>query len=195
MSSEKAVPIKKIAVCIVVFLLAYAAASWLDLTTTLQALTQPGASEGNVYTSGAKAYLPERALLITMAGAVIIGACFLWALLNAGHVSAQWLDHPFRSFQVFYINPWSRRRLDRSPLHMMSYVIAFAVLRILAAANNLTIAKTGTGPLGAMIGVLTHHLPSAAAFWLVVGPLYVLLAMAASPLAAVLTRWLRANSG
>ncbi len=193
MSRTDAIAGRKIVAGMAAFIVVYAAVSWLDLTTTVLALGHAGATEGNTYATDASVYLQGRALLITLAGAAMIGACFLWSALTANRIAGEWLDRPLASFGRFYINPFSPVTLDRSPLHMLSYVIAFAVLRVLAAGNNLMIAAIGWGPLGALIGMLTRHMPATFAFWIVLGPLYVVLAIAVSPVAAALARWFRAS--
>jgi membrane protein implicated in regulation of membrane protease activity len=81
--------------------------------------------------------------------------------------------------------------MDRSPLHMLSFVIAFVPLRLVAAANNLLIYYYGTAPLGRLIGLLSHRTSLVVAFWLVMGTLFYVLTFACSPLAARVMRWLR----
>jgi hypothetical protein len=108
-------------------------------------------------------------------------------------VSEHWLQHPIRSFAKFYVIFWSRKVMDRSPLHMLNFAIAFIPLRLLAAANNLLIYHFGTGPLGRLIGLLTHYMSPAAAFWLVMGWLFYLLAFACAPLATRCIVWLRVS--
>src|SRR3954452_1833422 len=88
---------------------------------------------------------------------------------------------------------WSQKIMDRSPLHMLSFVIAFIPLRLLAAANNLLIYYYGTAPLGRLIGLLSHRTSLVAAFWLVMGTLFYVLTFACAPLAARLIIWLRTD--
>src|SRR5437588_476418 len=80
------------------------------------------------------------------------------------------------SFAKFYVNPFARGVADRSALHLLSFVLAFPVLRLLAAGNNLMIWRTGTGPLGWLIGKLSHVTSPTLAFWLVMAPSFYLLA-------------------
>ncbi len=173
------------------YLLAYLVASYLDLHTTILALQRPGTSEGNVYSTSGHDYIAAKAWLITAAGAVFIEAFLLFGALNAQRVSEHWLRHPIRSFGKLYVIFWSRKVMDRSPLHMLSFVIAFVPLRLLAAANNLLIYHYGTAPLGRLIGLLSHRTSLVVAFWLVMGTLFYLLAFVCSPLAARLIMWLR----
>lgn len=173
------------------YLAAYLIASYLDLHTTILALRRPGTSEGNVYSTSGHDYIAIKAWLITAAGAVFIEAFLLFGALNAHRVSEYWLRHPIRSFGKLYVIFWSRKVIDRSPLHMLSFVVAFVPMRLLAAANNLLISHYGTAPLGRLIGLLSHRTSPAVAFWLVMGTLFYLLAFACSPLAARITLWLR----
>ena len=66
-------------------------------------------------------------------GALFIEGFLVYSLLSARHVAQHWIRHPLRSFGKLYINPWSKRIRDRSALHMLSFVIAFVPLRLLAA--------------------------------------------------------------
>lgn len=174
-----------------IYLTAYFIVSYLDLRTTLLALQRPGTTEGNVYSTSGHNYIATKAWLITVAGAVFIEAFLLFGALNARRVADHWLRHPLRSWGKFYVLFWSRRVMDRSPLHMLSFVIAFVPLRLLAAANNLLIYYSGTAPLGRLIGLLSHRMSLMAAFWLVMGGLFYLLAFLCAPAAARLIIWLR----
>ncbi|MEY2495651.1 MAG: hypothetical protein QOJ45_2143 [Verrucomicrobiota bacterium] len=176
-----------------VYLAAYAVASYLDLQTTLLALQRPGTTEGNVYSTSGHDYVATKAWVITAAGALFIEAFLLFGALNAHRVSEHWLRHPIRSFAKFYVVFWSRRWMDRSPLHMLSFVIAFVPLRFLAAANNLMIYYYGTAPLGRLVGFVSRHTSPTAGFWLVMGTLFYLFAFACSPIAARLIVWLRSR--
>ena len=175
------------------YLLAYLVASYLDLHTTILALQRPGTSEGNVYSTSGHDYIAAKAWLITAAGAVFIEAFLLFGALNAQRVSEHWLRHPIRSFGKLYVIFWSQKVMDCSPLHMLSFVIAFIPLRLLAAANNLLIYYYGTAPLGRLIGLLSHRTSLVAAFWLVMGTLFYVLTFACAPLAARLIIWLRTD--
>jgi hypothetical protein len=191
--SKSAIPPfwRRLALFVGLYALAYVAAAFLDLGTTAVALRRAGASEGNVYAAGAAGYSATRAWAITAVGGLFIGASLVWAALAADKGSAACLRAPMRSFTKFYVNPFARGVIDRSPLHMLSFVIAFVPLRLLAAANNALIWVTGTAPLGRLIGLIGRHSTAAIGFWLVVGALFYLLAIAASPLAARLVVWLR----
>src|SRR2546421_1600615 len=177
------------------YILAYFIASYLDLRTTLLALQRPGTSEGNVYSTSGHDYIATKAWLITVAGALFIEAFLLFGALNASRVADQWLRHPLRSWGKFYIAFWSRRVIDRSPLHMLSFVIAFVPLRLLAAGNNLRIYHFGTAPLGRLIGLLSHRTSAAVAFCRVMGPLFYLFAFFWSPLAARCVAWRQSSEG
>lgn len=190
MSNQKLV-MRRVASLSFAYLAAYLIASYLDLHTTILALQRAGASEGNIYTTSGHDYIATKAWLITLAGAVFIEAFLLFGALNAHRVSEQWLRHPIRSFGKIYVVFWSQKIMDRSPLHMLSFVIAFIPLRLLAVVNNLLIHYYGTAPLGRLIGLLSHRMSSAMAFWIVMGPLFYLLAFACSPLAARVILWLR----
>jgi hypothetical protein len=173
------------------YAIAYLVASWLDLTTTALALQRPEASEGNVYSTGAAGYVAFKAWLITIVGGLAIGACLAWSIIASGAVEAKWLVHPIRSWGKIYVNPWARAVRDRSPLHMMSFVIAFVPLRLIAALNNAVIASTGTAPLGRLVGLASRATSPTLGFWLVLGPLFYLCAIAVTPIAVHLTIWLR----
>jgi hypothetical protein len=90
-------------------------------------------------------------------GRIVRRSLLLFGALSARWVSEHWLQHSIRSFAKFYVIFWSRKVMDRSPLHMLGFAIAFIPLRLLAAANNLLIYLFGTGPLGRLIGLLTHY--------------------------------------
>jgi len=173
------------------YALAYLVASWLDLSTTALALHRPEASEGNVYATDAAGYVSAKAWLITIAGGLVVGAFLIWSIFAAGAVTDVWLANPIRSWAKFYVNPWSRGVRDRSPLHMMSFVIAFVPLRLIAALNNILIASTGTAPLGKLVGLASRATSPTIGFWIVLAPLFYVLAIAAAPVAARLIIWLR----
>ena len=173
------------------YAVAYLVASWLDLTTTTLALRQPTATEGNVYATTGEGYAASQAWLITIAGGLAIGACLAWSIFASRAVAERWLAHPIHSWARFYVNPWAAASRDPSPLHMMSFVIAFIPLRLIAALNNILIAGTGTAPLGKLVGVASRATSPVIGFWLVLGPLFYLAAIAASPVAARVMTWLR----
>ncbi len=173
-----------------IYALAYLLASWLDLSTTARALLRPEASEGNIYASNAAGYVSVKAWLITLVGGIAIEACLIWSVFTADQVAERWRAHPIRSFAKFYINPWARAVRDRAPLHMLSFVIAFVPLRLLAALNNAMIAASGTAPLGRLVGFASRATSPQIGFWLVLGPLFFFMAVAVSPIAARLIRWI-----
>jgi hypothetical protein len=196
MSNLLATPARRsVAVLLGLYGLAYLAGCWLDLTTTTMALRHPGASEGNIYATDAAGYVAARAWTINLAAFLLVGACLVWSARNAGKVAEVWLERPVRSFAKFYINPFAPGVADRSALHMLSFVLAFPLLRLLAAGNNLMIWRTGTGPLGWLIGVLSKAGSPALAFWLVMAPVFYLAAFAVSPFAARILRGLRQDPG
>jgi hypothetical protein len=175
------------------YAIAYLLASWLDLGTTALALHRPEASEGNVYATGPAGYVSAKAWLITIVGGLAIEAFLVWSIRASSSVTEKWLARPIRSWAKVYINPWARAVRDRSPLHMMSFVIAFVPLRLIAALNNILIASTGTAPLGKLVGLASRATSPTIGFWLVLAPLFYLLAMGVSPVAARLIIWLRTN--
>jgi hypothetical protein len=176
------------------YAVAYLFASWLDLMTTAMALHRPEASEGNVYATSGGGYVPAAAWLITFAGGVAFEACLIWSIITSDNVADRWLDHPIRSFAKLYVNPWSRRVRDRAPLHVMSFAIGFVLLRLLAALNNLLIAGTGTAPLGRFVGLASRATTPTIGFWLVIAPLFYILAIAVSPAASRIIAAMRAQS-
>src|SRR5580658_10196375 len=96
----------RVAVVVTVYLLAYFLASLLDLSTTALALQTSGAHEGNTFVTSAQSYLTLRAWAITVAGGLIMSGCVVFAVRNAQRAEEVWLQHPVRSFALFYINPW-----------------------------------------------------------------------------------------
>jgi hypothetical protein len=186
---------RRIVIFSLVYLVAYVVASYLDLRTTVLALQRPGTTEGNVYSTSGHDYVPIKAWVITAGGALFIELFLLFGVLNAHRVSEHWLQHPIRSFAKLYVVFWSSKVMDRSPLHMLSFVIAFVPLRLLAAANNLLIYHHGTAPLGRLVGLVSRRTSPTTGFWLVMGTLFYLLAFACAPLAARLILWLRSRDG
>jgi hypothetical protein len=183
--------VRRVALVSLIYLVAYFVAAYLDLSTTVLALQQPGTTEGNVYSTDEKTYSSAAAWMITGIASPVILAFLIFGLVNARHVSQRWLEHPVRSFGKFYIIPWRKKILDRSPLHMVSFALAFPALRLLAAGNNLLIYEYGTAPLGWLVGIAAKHTSPAIGFWLVLGPLFCLLAVAFAPLAAYVIRRFR----
>jgi hypothetical protein len=79
-----------------------------------------------------------------------------------------------------------------SPLHMLSLALGFVALRLLAACNNMLIHFYGIAPIGAPIKMIARHTPSVFAFAILLVPLFYLLAIGVSPIAAkILSFWRR----
>jgi len=183
--------IRRAAVLTLVYGALFVFAAWLDLATTALALTRSGANEGNVYAVSGSGYDATRAWLISGAGGLVILGFLAFALVNQARVADVWLDKPVRSFGKLYINPFARGVMDRSPLHMLSFVVAFVPLRLLAALNNLLIYAFGMAPIGWLVGRASRMTTPTIGFWLVLGTLFYALAFAAAPVAARLIRWMR----
>jgi hypothetical protein len=111
-------------------------------------------------------------------------ACVVFGAAYANRVAEVWLRHPVRSFARPYLNSWSKAVIDRSPLHALSYAIAFVALRLLAAANNLLLSTCGVAPLGSLVKAVAARTSPAVGLVVVIGAAYVLLAVAVAPLAA-----------
>lgn len=141
----------RLIIFIIIYLAAYFAASWMDLSTTTLGLTKPGVSEKNVFAINGEDYSPKNAWILTIAGAIIMTACALEAFRSSHHVEDHWLKHPVRSFSKIYFNPWSEEAIKFTPIHFLSLAIAFPIFRILAALNNLAVYWYGIGPIGEMM--------------------------------------------
>lgn len=176
----------RIAIAASGYLLFYFVASFLDLWTTILALKASGAHEGNVFTTSGQAYLLERASIVTLGGAIVMAACVVFAVVYAPRAEEVWLRHPMRSFAHFYLNPWAPGVIVKSPIHMLSVALGFAVLRLLAAANNLLIHFFGIAPIGEPIDWIAKRSSPLVGFAAVMIPLFYLLAIVLSPLAAKL---------
>lgn len=187
-------PNRSVVTAVVVYLLAYLAASFLDLSTTALALQNTGAREQNAFVTNAQAYVSERAWLITLAGGLVMAACVVFARRNAFRVESAWLEHPVRSFGMSYINPWSPRAIGRSPIHMLAFAISFVVLRVMAAANNVVIHLWGIAPIGGIIDWVGHRASPLVGFAVVIAVLFYLVAIAVSPFAAwIIAYWRRSE--
>jgi hypothetical protein len=181
---------KRVLAFAALYMLVYLTASYMDLATTSLGLQQPGASEKNVFATNAEGYSPRRAWLLTAGGAVIMAACILFAARHSAAVEDTWLRHPVRSFGKFYLNPWSKSGIAVSPLHMLSLAVAFVLLRVVAAANNLSISWGGFGPMGELIKAVAARTSPLAGFCVVVFSSFLLAMVAAAPLAAkVIASW------
>ena len=138
MSNRLSTPFhRRVALLAALYAVAYLAAAGCDLGTTVLALQQAGVSEGNVYATSAAGYDASRAWAINLVSGVAIEAGLIWCALRAGQVAEAWLAAPIRSFGKFYINPFARGVADSAPLHLLSYTLAFPVLRLLASALAL----------------------------------------------------------
>ena len=166
------------------YLVAYFIASYMDLATTSLGLQRPGVTEKNVLATNAEGYVAAKAWLLTIGGAIVMSACILFSARNAVSVESIWLRHPMRSFGTFYLNPWSPRGIGISPLHMLSFVIAFVLLRVLAAANNLLVYWYGFGPMGELIKWVATKTSPLAGFCIVGFSFFLLTVVAVTPLAA-----------
>ena len=170
----------------IVYLFAYAVASYLDLWTTKVALNRSGAHEGNAFVTSGATYLTTRAWIINIVGGVIMLGCIVFSAAYAARTETQWLRHPIASFKNVYLNPWATTAIRVSPLHLLSIAVAFVVMRLMAAVNNLLIYFHGFAPLGWSIEFLSKLVPVPLAFGLVIFTLFYLLAILVSPLAAKL---------
>jgi hypothetical protein len=172
------------------YLVAYSIASYLDLSTTALALRQSQVHEQNVFVTAGSSYLSLRAWAITFLGGIFMVGCVAFAFLNAPRVEQTWLEHPGRSFALFYINPWSQAAIGRSPLHMLSFAMAFVVLRLMAAGNNLSIHWYGIAPIGLPIEWIGRRSSPVIGFAAVLIPLFYLLSLALSrPAARIISSW------
>jgi len=181
------------------YALVYFAASGLDLWTTVLALHRPDTFEGNVFATSSGSFDGEKAWLMTDAAGVLMTVLFALGIWYADRMSPDWLRRPIRSFFYWRFNPlfidfWSRRTRDRAPLHAVSFAIAFAALRLLAAGNNLIIAAGYTGPLGAAVRAAGRATTPAMGLILAMGAAYIALAVLLSPLGASLLQSLRSKS-
>jgi hypothetical protein len=184
--------VRRLGIVALAYLAAYFAAGWLDLYSTELALRSASAQEGNVLATDEKGYSSALAWKITLFAAPLIAGALVFGLANARHVARRRLEHPVRFFgNPLYLAFWREQVLDRSPLHLAAFAIAFPVLRIIAAANNLLIYCCDTAPLGWLIGRVARHSSLPLGFWLVMGPLFCLLALAFAPVAARLLRRFR----
>ena len=179
---------KRVLAFTAVYMAAYLIGSYLDLATTSLGLRRPGVYEKNVFATTAGVYVSGKAWALTAVGAVVMTACIWFAARNAGKVSDNWLRHPVRSFGKLYINPWAKNAIDVSPLHTLSLAIGFVFLRVLAAANNLLVYFYGFGPMGELIKAVAARTSPVAGFCIVASLVFVLIMVAASPLAAKVVR-------
>jgi hypothetical protein len=182
---------QRLALWVALYLVAYSIASYLDLATTVLAVQVPGVQEGNVMSVDAQGFAATQAWLTTAGGAVIMVGCVVFSFLYSAGISETWLQHPMRSFAKFYVNPWSAEMRDRSPIHMLSFALAFLLIRVLAAANNLLLSEGRFAPLGAFVGTLGRWTSPLVGFVLAILIVFYLLAIVISPLAAAILDRLR----
>jgi hypothetical protein len=176
------------------YLSLYALASYLDMWTTHLALTTSGTHEGNAFVTSAQVYLTTRAWITTVVGGAIMVGCVVFAAAYAERMDGQWLLSPVSSFKKMHLNPWSKAAMTVSPLHALSLALGFALLRILAAANNTLIYFYGFAPIGGLIELIAKRTSEVVAFAIVIVPLFYLLAIAVSPLAAAIVAAWRTSS-
>jgi len=184
----------KTALSVALYVAAYMVASGLDLWTTELAV-RAGGHEANVYMTNAGIFDSTKAWTMTVVGGILMVWMFAFGIRNINHVSARWLRHAVRSFLRLYINPWAKSVIDRSPLHAVSYAIAFVLLRLLAAGNNLLIAIGSTGPIGAAVRAIGRVTSPEVGLIVVVGAIYVALAVILSPFIARLVMQHRKSTG
>jgi hypothetical protein len=177
---------RRLALAAGLYLLAYSLAACADLWTTTFAIERAGAREGNIFAANGPVYIPTRALIINIGGAVIMTACVMFSASYAESMEPEWLLRPMASFRNMYLNPWSPAAIRVSPLHMLSLALGFVVLRLLAAGNNMLIYFYGIAPIGAPIKMIAQHTSGVLAFAIVLVPLFYVLAIAVSPIAAKL---------
>lgn len=181
----------RISFAALIYLIVYSLAAYADLWTTVFAITEGGAREGNAFATSGPVYLLTRALLINIVGAVIMTGCVMFSASYAESVDRQWLLRPMASFGQIYLNPWSSAAIRVSPLHMLSLALGFVALRLLAAGNNMLIYFYGIAPIGAPIKMIARHTSGVLAFAIVLVPLFYVLAIGVSPVAAKLVSFWR----
>lgn len=173
-----------------VYLAAYFVASWMDLATTSLGLTQPGVSEKNVLAVTGEGYSAVNAWWLTVGGAFVLAGCVAESFRNRRRVDERWLEHPVRSFGILYVNPWSAEALRFSPVHFLSLALAFPLLRVLAALNNLMAYGWGFGPMGRLMEWVALKTSPLAGFALIGCSIFLAATLAVSPWAArILRSW------
>ena len=176
---------RRVVAFVAIYTAAYLLASYMDHVSTSLGLQRAGVQERNVLATDSAGYSHWRAWLLTAGGAVMMGGCIWFAVRNAKAVDRQWLHHPVRAFgRLSYVNPWSVVAIRVAPLQMLSVALAFVPLRLLAAANNLSVYWYGAGPMGELIKLLTPKTSPAAAFLIVSCLFFYPLVLALSPVAA-----------
>lgn len=177
----------------IIYFIAFCGASALDLGTTELAI-RAGGAEGNVFATDGGVYASARSLIMTAVASVVMTGLFVFGIANAKRVSKRWLARPMASFVTLYINPWSAQFIDRSPLHAVSFAVAFVLLRVVAAANNLFIVEGGVGPIGAAVRAVGRLTSPELGLALVVAPLHIAMAVLLGPICAKLGPFGRARA-
>lgn len=178
----------------IIYAIAYFFASYLDLATTSLGLQRPGVYEKNVFAVTAAGYSPFRAWFLTAVGAIVMAGCIVFAVRRARSVDPKWLDHPIRSIGVFYLNPWSKKAMVISPLHTLALVIAFVLLRILAAANNVLVYLYGFAPMGGLMKALAARTSPLFGFSMVGFSFFLICFVAVLPVSARIMRSWRSSA-
>jgi hypothetical protein len=96
----------RIALAALIYLIPYSLAAYADLWTTVCAISEGGAREGNVFATSGPVYLLTRALLINVVAAVIMTRCVMFSANHAESMDSQWLLRPMAWFGQIYLNPW-----------------------------------------------------------------------------------------
>ncbi len=176
-----------------IYLAFYLAASWCDLASTELGLQRPGTSEKNVFAVGPEGeFDAAKAWLLTIGGAAILGACVAFAVARAEAMDPRWLRQPVRALAQFHLNPFSQKGLAVAPLQLLSLAVAYPLLRMIAAANNVLVYWTGFGPMGALMKVVAAETSPLIGFALVAISAFVLVLIVIAPLAARLLQSWRA---
>jgi hypothetical protein len=194
MNMTSTVERKRLIIFVAAYLTAYFVASWMDLSTTSVGLTQPGVSEKNVLAVTSEGYSSKNAWLLTAAGAVILTACILESFRNSHRVAEHWLKYPVRSFGKLYFNPWSEEAIKFTPIHFLSLAIAFLLLRMLAALNNLAVILYGFGPMGELMEMVASKTSPLIGFITIGFFFFIIVTLAVAPFAAKVIRSWRHQS-
>ena len=172
----------------VAYVACYVAASYADLATTSLGLRREGVSEKNVFVVTGEGYSDSRAWLITVLGGLVLIGCVWFAARNANRVDERWLRQPIRSLCVVYFSPWSKKGIAVAPLHALGLAMAFVILRVVAAANNLLVYAFGISPMGTPMKLIGAEMSPLAGFVIVGFSCLVFLAVALLPVAVRIMR-------
>jgi len=152
------------------------------------AVIQAGANEGNAFVTDPHAYMPARAWVINLVGALIMAACVALAANDAESAETQWLLHPIASFSQDVLDSLVERGHSRfapsSPQH------GAGLFRNTASCGRKQPGDHfyGFAPIDAPIELLAQHISAVAAFGIVIVPLFCVLAIVISPVAARMWR-------